>query len=91
MGVPIDNRAGSGANVSEERRGYAAYLLRLWQARGADGMIWRASLESVLSGERLSFADIEELLSFLAGYAHREAPDRTRPGAAAGWMDGHDE
>ena len=91
MGVPIHNRAGSGANVSEERRGHAAYLLRLWQARGADGMIWRASLESVLSGERLSFADIEELLSFLAGYANRAAPDRTKPGAAGSWMDGDDE
>jgi hypothetical protein len=54
-------------------------------------MIWRASLESVLSGERLSFADIEELLSFLAGYANREAPDRTKPGAAGSWMDGDDE
>jgi hypothetical protein len=91
MGVPSDNHAGIGANVIEQRRGYVAYMLRLWQAREDDGMVWRASLESALSGERLSFADIEELLSFLAGYAHGEAPERTRPGAASGWMDGDDE
>ncbi len=42
---------------------YRAYLLRLWRS-GADAH-WRASLQSVRTGERHVFADIESLLDFL--------------------------
>lgn len=40
-----------------------SYLLRLWRS-GADGA-WRASLQSVQTGERHMFADLESLLTFL--------------------------
>lgn len=40
-----------------------SYLLRLWRSSG-DGQ-WRASLQSVQTGERHMFADLESLLSFL--------------------------
>ncbi|MGD2147581.1 MAG: hypothetical protein PVH41_12870 [Anaerolineae bacterium] len=63
----------------EQRRGYVAYLLRLWQAKGEDGMAWRASLESVNSGEHLGFADLKELFVFLERVSSRQALDRTRP------------
>jgi hypothetical protein len=40
-----------------------SYLLRLWRS-GVDGE-WRASLQSVQSGERHVFVDLEALLTFL--------------------------
>lgn len=43
---------------------YRSYLLRIWQA-GEDHKTWRASLERVGSGERCSFASLQELCSFL--------------------------
>jgi len=43
--------------------GHQSYLLRLWRS-GADSG-WRASLQSVQSGERHMFADLDSLLAFL--------------------------
>ncbi|MEZ4869264.1 MAG: hypothetical protein R3C14_48525 [Caldilineaceae bacterium] len=40
-----------------------SYLLRLWRS-GTD-RAWRASLQSVQTGERHMFADLESLLAFL--------------------------
>ncbi|MFN8495025.1 MAG: hypothetical protein U0350_45900 [Caldilineaceae bacterium] len=40
-----------------------SYLLRLWRS-GADGS-WRASLQSVQTGDRHMFADLDSLLAFL--------------------------
>ena len=45
-----------------------SYLLRLWRS-GADGG-WRASLQSVQTGERHMFADLESLLAFLVEQSH---------------------
>ena len=42
---------------------YHSYLLRLWR-RGAT---WQVILESIASGERLVFADLDGLVEFLAG------------------------
>ena len=42
---------------------HRSYLLRLWRSN-ANGH-WRASLQSVQSGERHMFADIDSLLAFL--------------------------
>jgi hypothetical protein len=47
------------------RQEHCSYLLRLWRA-GADGS-WRASLQSIPSGERHMFADLESLVAFLFG------------------------
>ena len=46
---------------------YNAWLLRLWRS-GAQGD-WRASLQSVRTGERHMFADLESLLVFLCDHA----------------------
>jgi hypothetical protein len=46
-------------------RQYLSYLLRLWQETGDGSPIWRASLESPHSGERLGFADLASLVAFL--------------------------
>jgi hypothetical protein len=50
--------------MSEERR-YVSYLLRLWQAQSAEGLVWRASLEHASTGERHGFACLADLLAFL--------------------------
>jgi hypothetical protein len=56
--------------MDEERPGYLSYLLRLWReenlkAPGADEAIWRASLESARTGEKKTFASLDDLVSFL--------------------------
>jgi len=42
---------------------YYACLLRLWR-EGAGG-VWRASLQLTEGGERVGFADLEQLLAYL--------------------------
>jgi hypothetical protein len=42
---------------------HCSYLLRLWRG-SADGG-WRASLQSIQTGQRHMFADLESLLAFL--------------------------
>ena len=63
----------------EEWADYLSYLLRLWREDDGGGehregaepdqaggkAVWRASLESVRTGERQSFASLEELFDFL--------------------------
>jgi len=48
-----------------ERPGYLAYLLRLWQVNDDGKPVWRASLESPQTGERVGFANLEMLFAFL--------------------------
>jgi hypothetical protein len=44
---------------------YLSYVLRLWQAREDGEISWRASLQTVPSGERQGFASLEELFDYL--------------------------
>jgi hypothetical protein len=44
---------------------YHAYLLRLWPTRHDGRSDYRASLESVATGQRRNFPDLESLLAFL--------------------------
>jgi hypothetical protein len=55
--------------MDKERPDYLSYLLRLWREEnhkvpGAD-KIWRASLESAHTGEKRTFASLEDLCAFL--------------------------
>ncbi len=50
--------------MAEASRPYLSYLLRLWQADGAEP-VWRASLESVGTGSRHGFPTLESLFDFL--------------------------
>ena len=60
-----------GELVTKERPDYLSYLLRLWQVNddeaphGEGEVVWRASLESSHTGERKSFASLEDLFDFL--------------------------
>jgi hypothetical protein len=42
---------------------YQAYIIRLWQA-GSDGR-WRALLQSVHTSEKMHFANLESLFTYL--------------------------
>lgn len=42
-----------------------SYLLRLWRTEGSGGSDWRASLEVPETGERIGFANLEELVAYL--------------------------
>ena len=43
--------------METSQRTYLSYLLRLWHEGGDDEIVWRASLESVQTGERRHFVD----------------------------------
>ena len=48
-----------------ERKGYQAYLIRLWRVRSGGRWLWRAALESPHTGERHAFADLAGLFAYL--------------------------
>jgi hypothetical protein len=48
-----------------ERKGYQAYLVRLWRVRSRGEWQWRAALESPHTGERQAFADLAGLFAYL--------------------------
>lgn len=64
--------------MPDETRDNVAYRLRLWEARGEAGMVWRVSLESARTGERVGFASLE-------GEVCRIAEDQKTPGAGETW------
>ena len=51
--------------MSKEQPDYQSYLLRLWRVNDEEEAVWRASLESVHTGERKGFAGLEALFDFL--------------------------
>lgn len=51
--------------MDSERQGYQAYLVRLWRVRSGGRWVWRATLESPHTGERLAFADLAGLFAYL--------------------------
>jgi hypothetical protein len=53
--------------------GYLSYLLRLWQSGHKDKAVWRASLESPMTGERLGFTNLQDLCTFLEAQTDGEA------------------
>jgi hypothetical protein len=52
--------------MSDEPDAYQAYLLRRWRVSCQGKWQWRASLESPRTGERQSFAGLEQLFAFLS-------------------------
>jgi hypothetical protein len=44
---------------------YQTYVVRLWRAQCHGVWQWRASLESPYTGERFTFATLEQLLALL--------------------------
>lgn len=50
---------------SQEQRDYLSYLLRLWRESDEERPIWRASLKSSRTGEKVGFGSLDELFAFL--------------------------
>jgi hypothetical protein len=50
---------------SQERGDYLSYLLRLWRESDGEVPVWRASLRSSRTGEKVGFASLEELFEYL--------------------------
>jgi hypothetical protein len=67
--------------MSNSRRGYVAYLLRLWQVEQGENAPWRASLESPQTGKRRGFAGLAELFTFLEKEVCQVVQDQSPPGA----------
>ncbi len=44
---------------------YFAFMLRVWQGREDDQLVWRASLESPPGGARRGFVSLDALFAFL--------------------------
>jgi hypothetical protein len=44
---------------------YLSYLLRLWREKDGATTRWRASLQDPLSGQRVGFAHLDELVVYL--------------------------
>lgn len=44
---------------------YLVYLLRLWQVREGNTVLWRAALENTRANERLAFTDLNALFDYL--------------------------
>ena len=55
------------STMTTQEPSYLAYLLRVWQVESDGKLTWRASLESVHTGERRGFASLEILFEFLKG------------------------
>ena len=67
--------------MSEARRGYLSYLLRLWQVSSDGELVWRASLENPHTGERRGFANLTDLFTFLQKEVSHVAQCQTAPNA----------
>jgi hypothetical protein len=52
--------------MGKQQTDYMSFMLRLWHVGdGEPETLWRASLQNSLTGERMSFATLEELFAFL--------------------------
>ncbi len=58
---------------------YQSYILRLWRFDRDGQSLWRAALESPLTGERHVFASPQALLEFLTEQAPVTLADNVEP------------
>jgi hypothetical protein len=48
----------------EEPAPYRAYLVRLWPTKRGGAVYCRAAIQSVATGERWTFSDLDEVVAF---------------------------
>lgn len=60
--------------MTDLKRDYQAFLLRLWCSSSAAGAPWHAMLENAHTGERHSFAELDGLFNFLRQAARSPPP-----------------
>ena len=59
----------------DELDSYQVYVLRVWRAWCQDQCEWRASIECPGTGERQSFANLDQLLIHLREQCKQQASD----------------
>lgn len=64
--------------MSNRRKGYVAYLLRLWQVGEGENAWWRASLETPQTAERRGFASLDDLFEYLLARTGAVSEPRAR-------------
>lgn len=68
--------------MKEQQSNYQSYMIRIWYVENEGEMLWRATLESASTGERVGFSSIQGLLDYLDGVAelmsHRAAIERKK-------------
>ena len=74
--------------MDRELSDYISYLLRVWQTSDEENVAWRASLESPHTGERIGFANLDKLFTFLRQQTGA-VDDSDEDGAA--WAEEHQE
>ena len=57
---------------------HLSYLLRLWRTEGFQDFEWRASLEIPETGQRIGFANLEQLFVYLMDLIEGQATTRPR-------------
>ena len=79
--------------MTDERRRYIAYLVRLWRPGSSQSPAWRASVEDPHSGARRAFADLASLFAFLEEQSGVDAglAEQVRLPAGAIDLDGSHE
>jgi hypothetical protein len=65
--------------MPEEKPGYLAFMLRLWQTKTNGESCWRASLEQVDSGERIGFICLADLVRYLEQLTEAPSDHETKP------------
>ena len=65
---------GKRVQMSDEPDGYQTYVLRLWRAKCQGKWQWRASIESPHTGERHTFASVQQLFAYLSEQCERQVP-----------------
>ncbi len=57
---------------------HLSYLLRLWRTEGLRDSEWRASLEIPETGQRIGFANLEQLFAYLMDLIETNASGQHR-------------
>jgi hypothetical protein len=76
----------NGTPTSDDQGGlpdYLSYLVRLWRTSRGGKVVWRASVETPLTHERKSFADLASLFAFLQSQTDDEGRESSDPGVSA--------
>lgn len=63
--------------MSRSQPEYISYLLRLWSTKVDGSRVWRASLETPVTGQQQGFATLDDLFDFVR-LKTAECNDRTR-------------
>jgi hypothetical protein len=50
------------------------FVIRIW-LESRDPPAWRGHVTHVITGDRREFADLQQLVQFVAGYLNTERPD----------------